>query len=109
MRFVETEHNRRIENMALSFFNTLSRRIEEYTPLEPGKAKMYTCGPTVYDYAHIGNLRSYIFSDILRRTLEYNEYKVNHVMNITDIGHLVSDSDEGEDKMTKAYLSLQNG
>ncbi len=62
---------------------------------------MYTCGPTVYDYAHIGNLRTYIFEDVLKRTLIYNGYQVNHVMNITDVGHLVSDADSGEDKMEK--------
>ena len=60
---------------------------------------MYACGPTVYDYAHIGNLRTYIFEDILRRVLEFNGYKVKQVMNITDVGHLVSDADTGEDKM----------
>jgi cysteinyl-tRNA synthetase len=63
---------------------------------------MYNCGPTVYDFAHIGNLSAYVFADTLRRMFEFNGYKVHQVMNITDIGHLVSDGDEGEDKMTKA-------
>ena len=83
----------------LRLYNTLSRRVEPFTPLYPGEARIYTCGPTVYDYATIGNMRAYIFSDILRRTLEYHGYAVKQVMNITDVGHLVSDADEGEDKM----------
>ncbi len=83
------------------FYNTLSRRKEEFQPLEPGKVGMYCCGPTVYNYVHIGNLRAYIFDDVLRRTLKYNGYDVRHVMNITDVGHLESDEDEGEDKMEK--------
>jgi len=85
----------------LLLYNTLSREKEEFVPLHKGKAGLYTCGPTVYDYAHIGNLRSYIFADILRRTLEYDGYAVTQVMNITDVGHLTSDADEGEDKMEK--------
>lgn len=85
--------------MELKLYNTLTRTREEFRPLEPGKAGMYVCGPTVYLYAHIGNLRSYIFADLLRRTLEYNGYDVTHVMNITDVGHLESDADDGEDKM----------
>jgi len=88
--------------MDLMLYNTLSRSKEKFIPLEPGKAGMYVCGPTVYDYAHIGNLRSYIFADLLRRVLEYNGYEVTHVMNITDVGHLVSDADEGEDKMAES-------
>lgn len=83
------------------FYNTLSRKKEEFVPISEGKAGIYTCGPTVYNYAHIGNLRSYFFEDILKRVLLYNGYKVNHIMNITDVGHLVSDEDEGEDKMEK--------
>lgn len=87
--------------MEIKLYNTLSRRKEQFIPLAPGKAGMYTCGPTVYDYAHIGNLRTYVFEDLLRRTLEYNGIQVKHVMNITDVGHLESDADSGEDKMEK--------
>ena len=83
------------------FYNTLTRQIEEFVPLKLGKVSLYTCGPTVYNYAHIGNLRSYIFEDILKRVLQYNSLKVKHVMNITDVGHLTSDADEGEDKLEK--------
>lgn len=82
-------------------FNTLSRTKEEFIPIVPGNVGMYCCGPTVYNYAHIGNLRTYFFEDILKRVLLYNGYKIKHVMNITDVGHLVSDDDEGEDKMEK--------
>lgn len=85
--------------MELMLYNTLSRSKEKFVPLIPGQVGMYVCGPTVYDYAHIGNYRAYVFADLLRRVLEYNDYSVNHVMNITDVGHLVSDADEGEDKM----------
>lgn len=85
----------------LKLFNTLSRKIEEFVPLEKGKVGMYTCGPTVYDYTHIGHLRKYINDDILKKTLQANGYAVHHVMNITDVGHLTSDSDTGEDKMEK--------
>ncbi len=85
----------------LFLFNTLTRSKEEFIPIESGKAGMYCCGPTVYNFAHIGNLRAYFFEDILKRVLLYNDYDVNHVMNITDVGHLVSDEDEGEDKMEK--------
>ncbi len=85
----------------MQFYNTLTRAKEEFVPLDAGKARMYCCGPTVYNFAHIGNLRTYIFEDILRRTLRFNGYDVTHVMNITDVGHLESDADEGEDKMEK--------
>ncbi|HEX2787212.1 MAG TPA: cysteine--tRNA ligase [Ignavibacteria bacterium] len=85
--------------MKLYLHNTLTRSTDEFIPIEPGKAKMYCCGPTVYNYQHIGNLRTYLFEDILKRVLVYNGYEVTHVMNITDVGHLVSDEDEGEDKM----------
>jgi len=85
----------------LRLYNTMSRRVEDFEPLEPGKVGMYCCGPTVYNYAHIGNLRTYVFEDVLRRTLRFNGYEVRHVMNITDVGHLESDADEGEDKMEK--------
>ncbi len=85
----------------IKLFNTLSGKKEEFSPIQDGMVKMYHCGPTVYDYAHIGNLRVYVFADILRRTLEYSNFKVEQVINITDIGHLVSDADDGDDKMTK--------
>ncbi|MDD3170352.1 MAG: cysteine--tRNA ligase [Candidatus Pacebacteria bacterium] len=82
-------------------YNTLKRKKEEFKPLKDKEAGMYTCGPTVYWYAHIGNLRTYIFEDLLKRVLEYDGYKVKHAMNITDVGHLTSDSDTGEDKLEK--------
>ena len=85
----------------MKLYNTLTRQIEEFIPHDPSEVKMYTCGPTVYHYAHIGNLRTYIFEDILEKTLKYVGYRVNRVMNITDVGHLSSDSDSGEDKMVK--------
>ena len=74
----------------LKLYNTLTRKKEEFVPLKKGTVKMYSCGPTVYNYAHIGNMRAYIFMDTLRKVLKYNGYKVKHVMNITDVGHLVS-------------------
>ena len=82
--------------------NTLSGSKERFIAIKEGQVSMYNCGPTVYNYAHIGNLRSYIFADVLRRMFEYNGYKVKQVINVTDIGHLSSDADDGEDKMTKA-------
>lgn len=87
--------------MSLTLFNTLTRTKEPFIPLNKKQVRLYTCGPTVYNYAHIGNLRAYIFEDILKRTLLFNKFKVKHIMNITDVGHLTSDADEGEDKMTK--------
>lgn len=87
--------------MTIKLFNTMSRKIEEFKPLEPGKVGFYVCGPTVYHYTHIGNLRSFIQNDILKRMLIENGYEVTHVMNITDVGHLTSDADSGEDKMEK--------
>ena len=83
----------------LKFYNTLKRKKEIFKPLKKDGIGLYTCGPTVYWYAHIGNLRTYIFNDILKRVLEYNKYKVKHIMNITDVGHLTSDADIGEDKI----------
>ncbi len=88
--------------MALKIYNTLHKKKEEFKPIKKGRVGFYACGPTVYDFAHIGNLRTYIFEDILRGILEYNSYKVRHVMNITDVGHLTSDEDIGEDKVEKA-------
>lgn len=85
----------------LSFYNTLTRKVEQFVPNEEGKVAMYTCGPTVYHFAHIGNLRSYIMEDLLEKTLRYIGYDVKRVMNITDVGHLSSDADTGEDKMLK--------
>lgn len=86
----------------MRLFNTLTRKKEEFKPLIGNEVRIYSCGPTVYSYAHIGNLRAYLFMDLLRRVLKYNGYDLRHVMNITDVGHLVSDADEGEDKMEKA-------
>jgi len=88
--------------MAIKLYNTLTREKEEFKSIQPNKVGMYHCGPTVYNYAHIGNHRANIFADILRRTFEYNDYEVKQIMNITDVGHLASDADEGMDKMTKA-------
>lgn len=88
--------------MKIYFYNTLSKEKQEFQPLKGKEVRMYTCGPTVYYFAHIGNLRAYLFMDTLRRVLKYNGYTLKHVMNITDVGHLVSDADEGEDKMLKA-------
>ncbi|MBP3461266.1 MAG: cysteine--tRNA ligase [Bacilli bacterium] len=85
----------------MKIYNTLSRKLEEFVPHDKEKVTMYTCGPTVYHYAHIGNLRTYIFEDILEKTLNYIGYNVKRCMNITDVGHLTSDSDSGEDKMLK--------
>lgn len=85
--------------MSFYLYNTMTRNKEEFIPANKNKVGMYTCGPTVYNYAHIGNLRTYIFEDALKKSLEYVGYKVKHVMNVTDVGHLQSDGDEGEDKM----------
>ena len=82
-------------------YNTLTKQVDEFVPNEPGKVAMYTCGPTVYHYAHIGNLRSYIMEDVLEKYLRFVGYDVKRVMNITDVGHLTSDGDTGEDKMLK--------
>jgi cysteinyl-tRNA synthetase len=85
----------------LMFFNTETRKLEEFVPLSNREVKVYSCGPTVYDFAHIGNLRAYVFSDILKRVLNYNGYTVNHTINLTDFGHLTDDADAGDDKMMK--------
>lgn len=87
--------------MALKLINTLTGSLDEFRSIDPKEARIYHCGPTVYDYAHIGNLRSYVFADILRRTLEYSGLTTKQVINITDIGHLSSDADSGDDKMVK--------
>lgn len=88
----------------LKLYNTLTKKKEEFKPIDEkdNVVRIYTCGPTVYNYPHIGNMRAYIFMDNLRRVLQYNGYKLDHVMNITDVGHLTSDADEGEDKMEKS-------
>ena len=88
----------------MRLYNTLTRKIEEFVPNEEGKVAMYTCGPTVYHYAHIGNLRSYICEDVLEKALRYSGYDVKRVMNITDVGHLTDDGDNGEDKMLKGAI-----
>lgn len=87
--------------MALKLYNTLSREKEEFKPISGMDVGLYTCGPTVYNYAHLGNMRTYVFEDVLKRVLTYNDYKVKHVMNITDVGHLTGDRDMGEDKIEK--------
>lgn len=95
------QHKVPSEKGSILLFNTLTRKKERFVPIHKGKVGLYTCGPTVYDYAHIGNLRTYIFEDVLRRILEFNGLEVRHVMNVTDVGHLVSDADTGIDKMEK--------
>ncbi|MDQ2688043.1 MAG: cysteine--tRNA ligase, partial [Armatimonadota bacterium] len=86
----------------LVLHNTLTRMKEVFAPADGHTVRMYCCGPTVYNFAHIGNLRTYIFEDLLHRTLRFHDWGVDHVMNITDVGHMTSDSDAGEDKMQKA-------
>lgn len=86
----------------LKLFNSLTRQMEEFVPVHTGEARVYTCGPTVYNYQHIGNMRAYIFADLLGRTLSWKGYKLTHIINITDVGHLTSDADAGDDKMEKA-------
>ena len=86
----------------LVLFNSLTRQPEPFQPVHPGEARVYTCGPTVYNYPHIGNMRAYVFADVLGRTLSYKGYALTHVINITDVGHLTDDADQGEDKMEAA-------
>src|SRR3990167_8473517 len=86
----------------IKLFNTLSRQLEAFQPQVPSQVSLYTCGPTVYDYPHVGNWRTFVFYDSLVRTLRSNGLSVNHVLNITDVGHLTSDEDEGEDKLAQA-------
>ena len=85
--------------MDIQVYNTLTRRKERFRPIESGKVRMYNCGPTVYDQAHIGNMRTYIMADLIRRSFEHLGLEVFQVINITDVGHLTSDADEGEDRM----------
>lgn len=93
--------------MDIYFYNTLTKNKEKFEPINKEEVRMYSCGPTVYKDASIGNMRTYIMNDIIRRVLKYNGYKVKHAMNITDVGHLVSDADEGEDKMLKSAREMQ--
>jgi len=86
----------------LKLFNSLTRKTETFEPVHPGEARVYSCGPTVYNYPHIGNMRAYVFADVLGRTLSFKGYKLTHVINITDVGHLTDDADAGEDKLEKA-------
>jgi len=88
--------------LPLKLFNSLTRSLEEFVPVHPGEARVYSCGPTVYNYPHIGNMRAYVFADTLGRTLSFKGYKLTHVINITDVGHLTDDADAGEDKLEKA-------
>lgn len=85
----------------LQLFNSLTRQVETFAPVHPGEARVYTCGPTVYNYPHIGNMRAYVFADVLGRVLSFKGYKLSHVINITDVGHLTDDADAGEDKMER--------
>ena len=93
--------------MDIYFYNTLTKNKEKFESINKEEVRMYSCGPTVYKDASIGNMRTYIMNDIIRRVLKYNGYKVKHAMNITDVGHLVSDADEGEDKMLKSAREMQ--
>lgn len=86
----------------LQLFNSLTRKLETFEPVHPGEARVYSCGPTVYNYPHIGNMRAYVFADVLGRTLSWKGYQLTHVINITDVGHLTDDADAGEDKLEKA-------
>jgi cysteinyl-tRNA synthetase len=89
----------------LQLFNSLTRRLETFEPIHPGEARVYSCGPTVYNYQHVGNMRAYVFADTLGRVLSFKGYDLTHVINITDVGHLTSDADAGDDKMEKAAAS----
>ena len=88
--------------MGLKLYNSLSKKLETFRPIKKGQVSFYACGPTVYQTAHIGNLKTYLFEDILKRVLEFNGYKVKHIVNITDVGHLTSDADTGLDKVEEA-------
>ena len=89
----------------LRLFNSLTRQLETFEPVRPGEARVYSCGPTVYNYPHIGNMRAYVFADVLGRTLSWKGYDLRHVINITDVGHLTDDADAGEDKLEQAEAS----
>lgn len=89
-------------DLPLRLFNSLTRQLETFEPVHPGEARVYSCGPTVYNYPHIGNMRAYVFADVLGRTLSWKGYALTHVINITDVGHLTDDADAGEDKLEKA-------
>lgn len=89
------------DTQPLTLFNSLTRQLEPFEPVHQGEARVYSCGPTVYNYPHIGNMRAYVFADVLGRTLSFKGYKLTHVINITDVGHLTDDADAGEDKMEK--------
>lgn len=91
----------------LMLFNSLSRQTENFTPIYDGEARIYTCGPTVYNYQHIGNMRAFLFADTLGRAMRWKGYKLTHIINITDVGHLTSDADAGDDKMEKAAREKQ--
>jgi cysteinyl-tRNA synthetase len=86
----------------LRLFNSLTRELETFSPIHPGEARVYSCGPTVYNYPHIGNMRAYVFADVLGRTLSWKGYQLTHVINITDVGHLTGDTDDGDDKLEVA-------
>ena len=99
-----------MENSApLMLFNSLTRSLEPFVPIHEGEARVYSCGPTVYNYQHIGNMRAYIFADTLGRTLSFKGYKLTHVINITDVGHLTSDADAGDDKMSSIATPIADG
>lgn len=100
MTFRQAQDER--DSRPLTLFNSLTRQLEPFQPVHEGEARVYSCGPTVYNYQHIGNMRAYVFADTLGRTLSYKGYKLTHVINITDVGHLTSDADAGDDKMEKA-------
>jgi len=92
-----------LTNTTMLLHNSYTKKLEEFKPIEKGKVRMYSCGPTVYDFVHIGNFRTFLMADFLRRAFEYSGYKVKHIKNITDVGHLTQDDIEsGEDKMIKA-------
>lgn len=89
-------------NLPLTLYNSLTRALETFQPIDPANVRVYSCGPTVYNYAHIGNLRAYVFTDTLSRVLRWKGWPLTHIINITDVGHLTSDADAGDDKMEAA-------